>query len=96
MRVPVSASVIVSAEGHTAALQPAKDPVHAAQHTRRILGPDIRDPRGLALAVRCLLLCAVRLCGDTAQHSRHKSRYTPPSTPDGFWGLTLETPEDWH
>ena len=27
--------------------------------------------------------------------SRHKARWTPPSTPEGFWSLTLHTPEDW-
>ncbi|KAJ1440193.1 hypothetical protein B484DRAFT_391440 [Ochromonadaceae sp. CCMP2298] len=27
--------------------------------------------------------------------SRHKSRYTPPSTPEGYWQLTLNTPDDW-
>jgi hypothetical protein len=28
--------------------------------------------------------------------SRHKARWTPPSTPEGFWNLTLQTPDDWH
>ena len=28
--------------------------------------------------------------------SRHKAQYTPPSTPDGFWDLSLNTPADWH
>lgn len=27
--------------------------------------------------------------------SRHKARWKPPSTPDGFWDLTVRTPEDW-
>jgi len=27
--------------------------------------------------------------------SRHKARWTPPGTPEGFWGLTLHTPDDW-
>ena len=28
-------------------------------------------------------------------HSRHRNRSTPPATPDGFWDLTVPTPEDW-
>ncbi len=27
--------------------------------------------------------------------SRHKSHWSPPSTPDGFWDLTVHTPEEW-
>ena len=27
--------------------------------------------------------------------SRHKAKWTPPATPEGFWNLTLETPDDW-
>ena len=27
--------------------------------------------------------------------SRHKARWKPPSTPEGFWDLTIRTPEDW-
>eukprot|EP01034_Spumella_vulgaris_P025458 gene25458-31922_t len=27
--------------------------------------------------------------------SRHKSKWSPPRTPDGFWDLTVHTPEDW-
>jgi hypothetical protein len=27
--------------------------------------------------------------------SRHKAKYTPPSTPEGFWDLTLRTPDEW-
>jgi hypothetical protein len=28
-------------------------------------------------------------------HSRHRNRSTPPSTPEGFWDLTVLTPEEW-
>lgn len=28
-------------------------------------------------------------------HSRHRDRSTPPSTPEGFWDLTILTPEEW-
>ena len=28
-------------------------------------------------------------------HSRHRNRSTPPSTPEGFWDLTVPTPEEW-
>ena len=27
--------------------------------------------------------------------SRHRSRYTPPTTPEGFWGVSLNTPAEW-
>jgi len=27
--------------------------------------------------------------------SRHKSKFTPPSTPPGFWSLTIPTPPEW-
>eukprot|EP01031_Cornospumella_fuschlensis_P025164 gene25164-30390_t len=27
--------------------------------------------------------------------SRHKARWTPPSTPEGYWDLSLHTPADW-
>lgn len=27
--------------------------------------------------------------------SRHKSKFTPPSTPEGFWDLSIRTPADW-
>ena len=27
--------------------------------------------------------------------SRHKSRWTPPSTPEGFWDISVKTPDDW-
>jgi hypothetical protein len=27
--------------------------------------------------------------------SRHKSKWTPPTTPEGFWDLTVHTPEEW-
>lgn len=27
--------------------------------------------------------------------SRHKARWTPPSTPDGFWDLAVNTPPEW-
>jgi hypothetical protein len=27
--------------------------------------------------------------------SRHKAQYSPPSTPAGFWDLTVKTPDDW-
>lgn len=27
--------------------------------------------------------------------SRHKGRWTPPSTPDGFWDIGVDTPESW-
>lgn len=27
--------------------------------------------------------------------SRHKARWTPPSTPDGFWDMSLNTPQEW-
>lgn len=27
--------------------------------------------------------------------SRHKGKWTPPDTPEGFWDLTIRTPEDW-
>ena len=29
------------------------------------------------------------------QCSRHKAKHTPPTTPDGFWDLTIHTPEEW-
>lgn len=28
-------------------------------------------------------------------HSRHRNKSTPPSTPEGFWDLTVHTPEEW-
>jgi len=28
--------------------------------------------------------------------SRHKARWTPPSTPEGFWELSLNTPSEWN
>ena len=28
--------------------------------------------------------------------SRHKSRDTPPSTPDGFWDMSIKTPDSWN
>ena len=28
-------------------------------------------------------------------HSRHRDRSTPPPTPEGFWDLTVNTPEEW-
>lgn len=27
--------------------------------------------------------------------SRHKSKYTPPDTPEGVWGLSVNTPNEW-
>lgn len=27
--------------------------------------------------------------------SRHRSLFTPPDTPDGYWDLSMRTPEDW-
>eukprot|EP01038_Epipyxis_sp_PR26KG_P007075 gene7075-9657_t len=27
--------------------------------------------------------------------SRHKSKYTPPNTPDSFWELSVNTPDEW-
>jgi hypothetical protein len=27
--------------------------------------------------------------------SKHKSRWTPPSTPDSFWEIGIHTPEEW-
>lgn len=34
--------------------------------------------------------------GDFLQScSRHKARWTPPSTPEGFWDLSLHTPAAW-
>eukprot|EP01039_Chlorochromonas_danica_P000313 gene313-335_t len=34
--------------------------------------------------------------GDFLQScSRHKARWTPPSTPEGFWDLSLHTPAGW-
>lgn len=27
--------------------------------------------------------------------SRHKSKATPPTTPEGFWSISLHTPDDW-
>lgn len=27
--------------------------------------------------------------------SRHKARWTPPSTPEGYWDLSLHTPKEW-
>ena len=29
------------------------------------------------------------------QCSRHKARWSPPRTPEGFWDLTVRTPEKW-
>lgn len=29
------------------------------------------------------------------QCSRHKAKFTPPTTPEGFWDLTIHTPEEW-
>mmetsp|Transcript_28359 Transcript_28359/g.47939 ORF Transcript_28359/g.47939 Transcript_28359/m.47939 type:complete len:358 (+) Transcript_28359:139-1212(+) len=28
-------------------------------------------------------------------HSRHRNKSTPPSTPEGFWDLTILTPDEW-
>lgn len=35
------------------------------------------------------------LCETLRRCSRHKSHWSPPSTPDGFWDLTVHTPEEW-
>jgi hypothetical protein len=33
---------------------------------------------------------------DMLQHcSRHKSKWVPPGTPDGFWDLTIHSPQKW-
>jgi hypothetical protein len=27
--------------------------------------------------------------------SKHKAKYKPPDTPEGVWGLTIDTPPEW-
>lgn len=29
------------------------------------------------------------------QCSRHKARWSPPRTPNGFWDVDVNTPKDW-
>jgi hypothetical protein len=53
----------------------------------------IMEQQGLIITtptnMDCGLTETLRRC------SRHKSHWSPPCTPDGFWDLTIRTPDDW-
>eukprot|EP01041_Mallomonas_annulata_P002685 gene2685-5282_t len=41
------------------------------------------------LVTECTLKDMLERC------SRHKSRWSPPRTPDGFWDISVKTPDEW-
>jgi hypothetical protein len=62
---------------------------HECEECRRYYR--IMEQQGLITSadLECGLTETLRRC------SRHKSHWSPPSTPDGFWDLTVHTPDEW-
>ena len=48
-----------------------------------------------ALEQQGIVLSTVSLDDMLKKCSRHKAQWSPPQTPEGFWGLSVDTPEDW-
>jgi hypothetical protein len=62
---------------------------HECEECRRYYR--IMEQQGLITSadLECGLTETLRRC------SRHKSHWSPPLTPDGFWDLTVHTPDEW-
>jgi hypothetical protein len=53
----------------------------------------IMEQQGLIITTPTNLECG--LTETLRRCSRHKSHWSPPCTPEGFWDLTIRTPDDW-